>query len=295
MVEGARLESVCRGNSTVGSNPTLSANNKINNLQRSLDLRGQWRATTVTARMPACPSTSTGGIALAARAATPLTFGQPNSTSAEGLEAVRLHHLQSQVRSAASSRRKATGTADWDGARRFANTYEEAASWTAIHRRPSSHLLTDAAADHHRGRLEHLPRESRSAVAPATSASTRRSRSNSRLRGFAGLCDARPVPAWRHRCLLHEQQARTSLEGQDARSASRASSVCRESRLDSEVAGEPRPQTADRLSTGGNKMPFTDEQLATSSKPATSSRTSGGGIDTAPAIGPAKISRTSSG
>ena len=26
MVEGARLESVCRGNSTVGSNPTLSAN-----------------------------------------------------------------------------------------------------------------------------------------------------------------------------------------------------------------------------------------------------------------------------
>ena len=25
MVEGARLESVCRGNSTVGSNPTLSA------------------------------------------------------------------------------------------------------------------------------------------------------------------------------------------------------------------------------------------------------------------------------
>jgi hypothetical protein len=26
VVEGARLESVCRGNSTVGSNPTLSAN-----------------------------------------------------------------------------------------------------------------------------------------------------------------------------------------------------------------------------------------------------------------------------
>jgi hypothetical protein len=25
VVEGARLESVCRGNSTVGSNPTLSA------------------------------------------------------------------------------------------------------------------------------------------------------------------------------------------------------------------------------------------------------------------------------
>jgi hypothetical protein len=33
--EGARLESVCRGNSTVGSNPTLSANYKslpFNNL-----------------------------------------------------------------------------------------------------------------------------------------------------------------------------------------------------------------------------------------------------------------------
>ena len=29
MVEGARLESVCRGNSTVGSNPTLSASNKL--------------------------------------------------------------------------------------------------------------------------------------------------------------------------------------------------------------------------------------------------------------------------
>jgi hypothetical protein len=28
VVEGARLESVCRGNSTVGSNPTLSANRK---------------------------------------------------------------------------------------------------------------------------------------------------------------------------------------------------------------------------------------------------------------------------
>ena len=28
VVEGARLESVCRGNSTVGSNPTLSANIK---------------------------------------------------------------------------------------------------------------------------------------------------------------------------------------------------------------------------------------------------------------------------
>ncbi|GEM_PF-5085116 len=32
MVEGARLESVFRGNSNVGSNPTLSAS-RINNLQ----------------------------------------------------------------------------------------------------------------------------------------------------------------------------------------------------------------------------------------------------------------------
>ena len=29
VVEGARLESVCRGNSTVGSNPTLSANSAV--------------------------------------------------------------------------------------------------------------------------------------------------------------------------------------------------------------------------------------------------------------------------
>ena len=29
VVEGARLESVCRGNSTVGSNPTLSANSRF--------------------------------------------------------------------------------------------------------------------------------------------------------------------------------------------------------------------------------------------------------------------------
>jgi hypothetical protein len=29
VVEGARLESVCRGNSTVGSNPTLSAIPKL--------------------------------------------------------------------------------------------------------------------------------------------------------------------------------------------------------------------------------------------------------------------------
>ena len=29
VVEGARLESVCRGNSTVGSNPTLSANSSL--------------------------------------------------------------------------------------------------------------------------------------------------------------------------------------------------------------------------------------------------------------------------
>ena len=32
MVEGARLESVCRGNSTVGSNPTLSASYKYLNI-----------------------------------------------------------------------------------------------------------------------------------------------------------------------------------------------------------------------------------------------------------------------
>jgi hypothetical protein len=32
VVEGARLESVCRGNSTVGSNPTLSANLKSTTL-----------------------------------------------------------------------------------------------------------------------------------------------------------------------------------------------------------------------------------------------------------------------
>jgi hypothetical protein len=40
VVEGARLESVFRGNSNVGSNPTLSAINKsfkINNLQNQLD------------------------------------------------------------------------------------------------------------------------------------------------------------------------------------------------------------------------------------------------------------------
>ena len=41
VVEGARLESVCRGNSTVGSNPTLSASYKsliLKNLLLSLFL-----------------------------------------------------------------------------------------------------------------------------------------------------------------------------------------------------------------------------------------------------------------
>ena len=36
MVEGARLESVCRGNSTVGSNPTLSASSNFANFLSKL-------------------------------------------------------------------------------------------------------------------------------------------------------------------------------------------------------------------------------------------------------------------
>ena len=42
VVEGARLESVCRGNSTEGSNPSLSATNKrfrVKNLQGQVILR----------------------------------------------------------------------------------------------------------------------------------------------------------------------------------------------------------------------------------------------------------------
>ena len=50
VVEGARLESVCRGNSTVGSNPTLSAIRKLlslnnlscNNLLPRVDLELSW-------------------------------------------------------------------------------------------------------------------------------------------------------------------------------------------------------------------------------------------------------------
>ena len=36
MVEGARLESVCRGNSTEGSNPSLSANFKFRSFHRQV-------------------------------------------------------------------------------------------------------------------------------------------------------------------------------------------------------------------------------------------------------------------
>jgi class 3 adenylate cyclase len=39
VVEGARLESVCRGNSTVGSNPTLSAIQFFRRFLSSLSLR----------------------------------------------------------------------------------------------------------------------------------------------------------------------------------------------------------------------------------------------------------------
>ena len=40
MVEGARLESVCRGNLTAGSNPALSASSEIPGIQRSKSDRG---------------------------------------------------------------------------------------------------------------------------------------------------------------------------------------------------------------------------------------------------------------
>ena len=40
VVEGARLESVCRGNSTEGSNPSLSANSQFGSLVRNLS---RWR------------------------------------------------------------------------------------------------------------------------------------------------------------------------------------------------------------------------------------------------------------
>src|SRR5690242_7623018 len=43
VVEGARLESVCRGNSTVGSNPTLSANFSNRSLRSRLRLAGRVR------------------------------------------------------------------------------------------------------------------------------------------------------------------------------------------------------------------------------------------------------------
>src|SRR6185312_11635691 len=39
VVEGARLESVCRGNSTVGSNPTLSASLRSRELTPKRELR----------------------------------------------------------------------------------------------------------------------------------------------------------------------------------------------------------------------------------------------------------------
>ena len=78
VVEGARLESVCRGNSTVGSNPTLSATKN----QQVTVIYTIWRAMAGNAaRMPVCRSTSIAGIGRAAKAATRTTPGRANSTS----------------------------------------------------------------------------------------------------------------------------------------------------------------------------------------------------------------------
>jgi hypothetical protein len=43
VVEGARLESVCRGNSTVGSNPTLSANSQAIKYKRLISFTSLYR------------------------------------------------------------------------------------------------------------------------------------------------------------------------------------------------------------------------------------------------------------
>ena len=126
MVEGARLESVFRGNSNVGSNPTLSATRNKRLTLYFLLLRamagngGQWRAMVGNESIldPGlqCPSTSIAATAMNAKLGVRPILEPANLRSEKGLEALLLSIFVSGTLKG-KFRRRSTGFIDWDDAK----------------------------------------------------------------------------------------------------------------------------------------------------------------------------------